>query len=287
MSRLRLLVLVLLLQSAAHVSAQLTGSQSGYLPGKFVRADLVTGDLPAATSFYGSLFGWQFRTHPGRAVVLVDDREVGAIFQRDLSGADLRQPLWVPYMSVPDVALSQRAVTDRGGSTLLAPRDVADLGTLAIFNDTEGAVFGTIHLAAGDPEDFLAEPGEWIWITLASRDAIKSSEFYQRLAPYELFDNAASERGGSYVLASEGFARAGLMTIPAAHTEVQPAWLLFVRVENITDAVTSAQRLGGKVLVAPRQELADGKAAVISDPTGAAVGLLEWDYEEAPAEQLP
>src|SRR5215471_18271613 len=31
------------------------------LPGKFVWADLVTDDVPAARKFYGSLFGWTFR----------------------------------------------------------------------------------------------------------------------------------------------------------------------------------------------------------------------------------
>ena len=107
------------------------------------------------------------------------------------------------------------------------------------------------------------------------------------MAPYELFDNALSERSGSYVLARQDYARAGLVTIPAERTDIQPTWLPFVRVESIVDAVARAQQLGGKVLVAPRQDLADGKVAVLADPTGAAIGILEWQYEAAPREQLP
>jgi len=60
-----------------------------------------------------------------------------------------------------------------------------------------------------------------------------------------------------------------------------------VRVASIVEAVARVQPLGGRVLVAPRQDLADGNVAVIADPTGAAIGIFEWQYEAAPQEQLP
>ena len=284
MQRFRFLVLALCLHSTSFVWAQ---AQDGYIPGKFVHADLVTNDLSAATAFYGGLFGWEFDKHPDYAVVFAGDRDMGTIFQRELPPDATRKPRWVAYMSVPDVAAAQQIVSNNGGSTVLAPRTVPDLGTLAIFSDAEGAVFGAMRLDGGDPEDYLAEPGEWIWIQLLSRDAVKAGDFYGQLAPYELFDNALSERSGSYVLASAGYARAGLVTIPAERTDIQPTWLPFVRVASIVDAVARAQQLGGKVLVAPRPDLADGKVAVIADPTGAAIGILEWQYEAAPREQLP
>jgi hypothetical protein len=252
-----------------------------------VHADLVTNDLSAATAFYGGLFGWEFEKRRDYAVVFAGDRDMGTIFQRELPPDATRKPRWVAYMSVPDVAAAQQIVINKGGSTVLAPRTVPDLGTLAIFSDAEGAVFGAMRLDGGDPEDYLAEPGEWIWIQLLSRDAVRAGDFYGQLAPYELFDNALSERSGSYVLASEGYARAGLVTIPAERTDIQPTWLPFVRVASIVDAVARVQPLGGRVLVAPRQDLADGKVAVIADPTGAAIGILEWQYEAAPQEQLP
>jgi hypothetical protein len=34
--------------------------------------------------------------------------------------------------------------------------------------------------------------------------------------------------------------------------------------------------LGGTVLVPPKPELFDNRVAVVADPTGAAIGLLEW-----------
>jgi predicted enzyme related to lactoylglutathione lyase len=284
MRRFSFLILALCLQGATLVCAQ---AQPGYLPGKFVRADLLTNDLTAVKAFYGSLFGWQFATHTDRAAILAGERELGSIFQRDLPPDDVRKPRWIAYMSVPDVNATQQVVSQHGGSTLLAPREVVDLGTLAVFSDAEGAVFGAVHLTVGDPEDYMAEPGEWIWLQLLSRDAVKAGEFYARLAPYELFDDGTGEGGGSLLLASDGYARAALKTIPADRAELKPAWLPFVRVANITQATGRVQQLGGKVLVQPRPALFDGKVAVIADPTGAALGILEWQYEESPREISP
>ena len=57
---------------------------------------------------------------------------------------------------------------------------------------------------------------------------------------------------------------------------MQPTWLPFVRVKNVSESVAQAKQLGGKVLMEPKPELFDGKVAVIADPTGAAIGFLEW-----------
>jgi predicted enzyme related to lactoylglutathione lyase len=284
MRRFRWLVLIFSLQAASLAWAQVPGS---YIPGKFVQADLLTNDLKAVMPFYSGLFGWTFQEHADYAVVFAGDNDMGTIFQRELSPDATRKPRWIAYMSVPDVGIAQQVVIQHGGRTLLAPRTVPELGTVGIFTDAEGAVFGAIHRDGGDPEDYLAEPGEWIWIQLLSRDAVRAGEFYAQLAPYELVDNAQSERSGSYLLLSQEYARAGLVTIPADRTEIQPTWLPFVRVESIAAATARAQQLGGKVLVVPRPDLADGKVAVLADPTGAAIGILEWQYAAAPREQLP
>jgi predicted enzyme related to lactoylglutathione lyase len=96
------------------------------------------------------------------------------------------------------------------------------------------------------------------------------------VAGYELIENTTSNRLSDYVLASKGYARATVRTIPNASKQVQPNWLPFVRVKNVAEAVTKAEQLGGKALIAPKAEHLKGRIAVIADPTGAALGLLEW-----------
>jgi len=145
-----------------------------------------------------------------------------------------------------------------------------------VFADPEGAVFGVVKSSAGDPEDFLAEPGEWIWIQLLSRDARKAAEFYRAVSGYEIVENTRSNRLNDYVLTSEGYARGTIRTMRNADPKVQPTWLPFVRVKNVAESVALAKQLGGKVVFEPKPELLEGKVAVIADPTGAAIGILEW-----------
>jgi uncharacterized protein len=247
------------------------------LPGKFVWADLVTDNVPTAMKFYAQLFGWTFRDYGGYLIAANDDRPLCGMFRRPRpeNRPDAR-PRWLGYISVRSVDRAQRAVTQAGGRVLAAPGKFPKRGEQAIFADREGALFGVVKSSSGDPEDFLAEPGDWIWIQLLSRDGQAAAEFYRAVAGYEIIKNTTVNRWSDYVLASEGFARATVRTIPAGQEKVRPTWLPFVRVKSVTESVAAARQLGGSVLVEPKPEQLEGKVAVVADPTGAAIGLLEW-----------
>jgi predicted enzyme related to lactoylglutathione lyase len=246
------------------------------IPGKFVWADLVTDDAKTARAFYTRMFGWTFRDFGGYFVGENDEHPLCGIVQQPRPKDRPAQPRWLPYMSVSSVDRAQRAVLKGGGRVAAPPGKILDRGEQALFADAEGAVFGVIKSSSGDPKDFLAEPGDWIWIQFLSRDAKKASEFYRVVGEYEARENTASARLSDYVLVSDGYARATIRTIPKANTHVQPAWLPFVRVKSVSESVALAKQLGGKVLIEPKPELFNGKVAVIADPTGAAIGILEW-----------
>ena len=261
------------------------------LPGKFIWADLATDDVAAARDFYGKLFGWKFRVSgPGPeayTIALSDERPLGGMVQVKPRAGTNGNPRWVGYISVPSVARAQRAVLKAGGKELLAPKKLPKRGEQAVFADPEGAVFGVIKSSSGDPQDFLAEPGEWIWIELLSRDAHQAAEFYRAVAGYDVVKNSDGSGANDYVLVSEKFARATVMEIPKDRPQVLPTWLPYVRVQHIAESITQAQQLGGKVLVAPQPELFKGRIAVVADPTGAAIGLLEWDVPAEEGGQQP
>ena len=253
-----------------------TISGSPRLPGKFVWADLVTDNLPAAQKFYAQLFGWQFYMLGDYSIVINEDRPLAGMFQRPRPKDRPAQPRWFGYISIRNVAAAQKSVTKLGGRVLAAPQKFPKRGEQAVFADPEGAVFGVVKSSSGDPEDFLAEPGDWVWVQLLSRDAQKASEFYRAVAGYEVAANTSTNRLSDHVLVSEGYARATVRSIPSANTNVQPTWLPFVRVKNVGESVARTKELGGEVRVEPNPEVFGGKVAVIADPTGAAVGLLEW-----------
>lgn len=263
-------------ESAAKLPPLTTVSGNPRLAGKFVWADLVTDDVPRAQAFYGSLFRWSFRDYGGYLIAANDERPLCGMFQKPRpEGKPEAKPRWIGYISVPNLKKTERAVTSAGGRVLAAPRNFPERGEQAIFSDAEGALFGVIKSSSGDPEDFLAEPGDWIWIQLLSRDARKAAEFYRGIGRYEIIENSADGRMSDFVLASDGYARATVRTIPVDRGAV-PAWLPFVRVSAVTESVAQAKQLGGTVLLEPNANVLGGKVAVVADPTGAAIGLLEW-----------
>lgn len=251
------------------------------IPGKFVWADLITDDAAAARKFYTGMFGWSFRDFGGYLVGQNDERPLCGIVQQPRPKDRPARPRWFPYMSVSSVDRAQRTVLKAGGRVAAPRGKILDRGEQVLFADPEGAIFGVIKSSSGDPKDFLAEPGDWIWIQFLSHDAKKASEFYQAVGGYEPRENTSSGRLSDYVLLSDGYARATIRTIPKANTHVQPAWLPFVRVKNIGESVARAKQLGGKVLIEPKPEVFNGKVAVIADPTGAATGILEWSQDMA------
>lgn len=127
-------------------------------------------------------------------------------------------------------------------------------------------------------------PGKFVWADLVTHDALAAQRFYARLFGWtfrdyggcQIAENTAAGRVSDFVLTSKGYARATVRTIPADKAEVRPTWLPFVRVQSVGECAAKARELGGKVLLEPQPELFDGKLAVLADPTGAAIGVMEW-----------
>jgi hypothetical protein len=186
------------------------------------------------------------------------------------------RPRWFGYVSVPSVSKAEAAVRKAGGKVIAPPQKFPKRGEQAVFLDPEGTMFGVVKSTSGDPEDFLASPGDWIWVQLLSRDGRKAADFYSAVAGYEIAENTKPGALSDFVLTSKGYARATIRTIPAGMDQVKPSWLPFVRVKSIGESLATAKKLGGSVLLEPTAELLQGKVAVIADPTGAAIGVLEW-----------
>lgn len=252
------------------------------LPGKFVWAELVTFDIPAAERFYTELFGWQFSDDNGYRVAWQGDEPVAGLIYRERKNPQ-GKARWIAYISVKDMAATRSTLLAQGARAIEQPRKIDGLGELAVFADPENALFGVIHSSGDDPEDFLAAEGEWIWMQLFSRNAEQASAFYQRAGSYQRLDNP--QQPGAFLLARDGYARAAISTIAARHRDTQPVWLPFVRVGDLAKTLQKAEALGGKIRVAPRTDLYAGRMAMIEAPDGSAVGLMVW--QAAAAQESP
>ncbi len=249
-------------------------------PGKVIWCDLVTSDLASAKRFYGGLFGWSFLEVPGEekdfSLAVLNGQPVAGLIQRPAKLGTPQQPSWLSFISVPDVSEAQRIVLAHGGKLLAAPRTYARRGRQAVFADPHGAAFAVLQSTSGDPKDELADPGEWIWSSLATPDPDKDAAFYQVVFGYEAFALPSDDGLEHVLLANDDFARVVLNELPAGASKLHPHWLNFVRVISASDAVAKVAALGGQVLIPPRPDRHGGMIAVVADPAGAAFGLLEW-----------
>jgi uncharacterized protein len=256
--------------------------------GKVVWADLVTPDLASAEKFYSSMFGWTFQTiragNSDYAVAMLDGRPIGGIMQKPIAAGEHQQSAWLTFIAVRDVDAVKRVALAHKAKVLADSKTYTARGRQAVLADPEGAVFAIVASSSGDSPDYLAEPGEWIWSSLHAKDPGEEAAFYQDLFGYDVFDVASDDGLEHVILSTDDFARASANAQPDGTSRRHPHWLNFVRVESATDMVAKAVSMGGKVLVEPHPDRHGGMVALVADPAGAPIGLMEWTASDTKVE---
>jgi hypothetical protein len=248
--------------------------------GKWVWADLVTVDVARAAEFYGRLFGWTYETYGGGddaqsyTLILANGVPIGGmVFSERHARSSRPQARWIGLMSVVDVDAAVKSASSNGGRVLSAPMNTSPRGRTALLADPEGAAFAVLRSSTGDPEDYLAELGEWLWFELWADDTASMATFYKALAGYEISTpSTAGERSGTVQLKTNGVSRAGVLPKPA---KVPSTWVPYVRVADVAETVARARTAGGRIVIEPMT--AHGTTvALLIDPTGAPLAIAEW-----------
>jgi predicted enzyme related to lactoylglutathione lyase len=263
-----------------------------HFPGKFVWVDLFTAEPAAAQAFYTGLFGWTATTierttpkGPRSYIVLANGGEpVAGIVQRPSRMKNADHGRWVGYVSVPDVAKALAAATGAGGSVLFPARDVPRRGTQAVLIDPEGAELGVLHSSSGDPGEYATDPGDLTWAQLFARDPAAEGRFCSAIAGWDVLPDTRGERPNVSIFASGGYSRASISPLPQ-RPNAKPGWLLFIKVADVKAAAAKAVSLGGSILVAPSDIPTEYWRAVVADPTGAVIGLVQLQEPAKTKEQ--
>jgi predicted enzyme related to lactoylglutathione lyase len=265
----------------------LNSSASGsVVPGKLVWADLFTSEPEAATRFYCGLFGWTSRTidQKGKSYTIFSNDGVPVAGLAPHSYAKQNHPSrWIGYVSVADINAAVAAVGKNGGKVFAPAKKFPDRGFQAIIGDNEADPIGLIQSSSGDPADEDTKPGSWNWFELYVKDPQGTTQFYHQVLAYDVAPETNSDRKGDFVLSSGGNSRGGIAPIPSDATDAKSSWLGVIRVTDLDQTLDKVATLGGQVLVKPHAVEFGSRFAIIEDPTGGAIGLVQYIESENPA----
>ena len=244
------------------------GERDGYEQGVPAWVDLGTSDPEAARAFYTGLFGWEFEIDPdpqfgGYAQAMLRGKRVAGLGGRP----DESMPVvWTTYFAVDDVDKVAEAVTEQGGSVLLAPMSIADQGRMAIASDPTGAVFGLWQAGVHAGAQLVNEPGTLNWNELVTPDLDTATRFYSAVLGGS-WEDAGSPDGVYKLFQVGGRPVAGAMPPPPGMEDMPPHWNVYFTVADIEAAVDRIRELGGQVYgeVMPTPQ---GPFAVAADPQG-------------------
>lgn len=285
---LRLLgVSILLLVFAGFATAETKfpaiGTPGQFYAGKFIWFDLVTDNLHEEKKFYTAVFNWKFRTldnAPGSYTIIEEGgHDIAGIFVHAAPEGARSHARWLSLISVSNPEQVVQYVKQQGGRVIVPPANFDGRGTHVLFRDPQGAVFGVLKSASGDPADTPVNDGDFFWLDLLTHDPAKAADFYKGLAGYTSYTTELGKGLTRVVLASGGYARAGIAPLP---TKVKhPGWLPYILVNDVTGTLQKVRTAGGKVLVEPRENLLNGNLAVIADPRGGVLGIVNWISDQA------
>ena len=220
-----------------------------YPPGTPSWIELSVPNADAAARFYGELMGWR-ATEPGPPetggyrMFEQGGKSVGGLMGHMQEG----QPTaWATYVSVADADDTAAKVAAAGGTVVVEPMDVMDIGRMAIFADPTGAVFGVWQPKTFTGADLVNEPNSLCWNEVLTRDANAGKAFYPAVfgwvAGRPSFDGAPDTYT---VWELDGKPVGGMMQMTDDYfpAEMPPHWGVCFAVANCDDTLAKAQALG-------------------------------------------
>ena len=152
--------------------------------------------------------------------------------------------------------------------TLIRTSLAATIGTACLLAAL-GLLGAPAPAAAIDP----VEPGRFVWFDLMSKDVNAAKRFYGALFGWRFEDTKRGDR--PYAVARLGSEPvAGIVDVsPLPNAGAQ--WISFMTVTDVDQTVEMVRSNGGRVLLEPREVPSIARAAVISDPQGAPLGLAQ------------
>jgi predicted enzyme related to lactoylglutathione lyase len=168
------------------------------------------------------------------------------------------------YIDVKDAAATQSAIEANGGTTVVAPMEVMDAGSMGVFTDPTGAAFCLWQPARHKGAEVVNEAGAFSWAELMTRDIGRAVDFYSAVFGWTEKNGPESPYKEFQV---EGDVVAGGQAIgPEMPAEVPPHWNIYFGCSDVDATAAKVAELGGTVRMAPFDIPDVGRIAVVGGP---------------------
>lgn len=249
-----------------------------YAPGTPSWVDLGSPDPQAAAAFYGALFGWTAEMDPrpdagGYGMFTLRGKNVAGLGPQ--MNPDI-PPYWSVYITVADADETLSKAAAAGGTAVMGPMDVFDVGRMGVIQDAVGSFVSIWQPKAHIGAELVNEPGTFTWNELATPDLGAARDFYQAAFEWGVDSSASSDTSAIFTVAGNMVCGAHL----AGEGEF-PAWSVWFAVEDCDKSAALVSELGGSVILPPN-DMDFGRGAVLADPKGAVFGIGAMKEAAAP-----
>ena len=245
--------------------------------------DLLSSDAARAAEFYGALFGWEVEGPPqaefgGYQNFTLNGKRVAGLCQHAPEFGGVAD-MWSVYLHTEDAATTVGAVEAAGGTVIVPPMPVGDMGSMMVATDPAGAAIGFWQPGTHVGFTEWGEHGAPYWFECQSKHYEKSVAFYPavigaRLEEIGTGGDPAATGPDRYAQVFVGeSAYSGIMDSATLFPpEVPSFWQVYVMVDDVAATVALAGSLGAEILM-PGEETPYGTLSAIKDPLGALICL--------------
>ena len=232
--------------------------------------DYTATDLPAAQAFYAGLLDWSYTPSMEEFGGYCNAQSGGRLAAGMMPQHDPAGPSsWTTYFATDNIASLVDPIAAAGGTVVSPPMAVAEMGTMLIALDPGGHPFGAWQAGTHTGVQVYNQPGALTWNEEAVADPDAARAFYGAVFGFSFSE--IPESGGYTTFATDGDPLGGL---GGAHEGSPSGWTTCFAVADADAAAAYATGHGGSV-ISPPMDMPYGRYAVLADPWGAALSIMQ------------
>jgi uncharacterized protein len=256
------------------------GERTSHPPGTFSWTDLATSDPDGAKRFYTHLFGWEVDDQPipgdGGVYTMLrkDGKDVAALYQAQ----EGMPTFWGSYVTVESADSTAERAKELGGTVVMEPFDVMEVGRMAVIQDPTGAIVSAWEPRGSIGAQLVNVPGALTLNQLNTTDPQKAGEFYSALFGWRTEEVGGGEASYWGIFLGDRV-NAGMMGLDPGGG-VPPHWLSYFGSDDVDADAGRIGELGGQVMLRPMDVPGGGRITVAQDPQGAFFGLFAGRFDD-------